>query len=247
MKKKPEDLVAEIRAYCVAQQDLRKAGKWARYFREGYGGVGLSGFLKAGELLFQSGKYQEGALAIRFLKERRDELDAESVGKLAKWFEAGIQNWAHTDVLCGEVIAPLLESRQLDPAVLAGWRESEFKYQRRAVPVAMLGLLKTQPDIRAPVFAAAGRSQITPSDLARHGGGRPRRTVRRPGVCAPRRSRSPAGRLARSGGAVQDNSVRARDAQHASHNLAQQGLIDADSVPPEAWMETIGFRPCPRL
>ena len=171
MKKRPEDLVAEIRAYCAAQQDPKKAGKWERYFREGYdawglldkdhpiwnqkqqewlesyGGLGLRGFLKAGELLFQSGKYEEGALAIRFLKTRRDELDASAVGALAKWFEAGIRNWAHTDVLCGEVIAPLLESCRLDLAALAGWRGSKFKYQRRAVPVAMLGLLKTRPDI----------------------------------------------------------------------------------------------------
>jgi 3-methyladenine DNA glycosylase AlkD len=171
MKKKPEDLVAEIRAYCAAKQDPKKAGKWERYFREGYdawglldkdhpvwnekqqewlesySGLGLPGFLKAGELLFQSGKYEEGALAIRFLKTRRDELDAKSFGKLAKWFEAGIRNWAHTDVLCGEVIAPLLESHSIDLAALAGWRESKFKYQRRAVPVAMLGLLKARPAI----------------------------------------------------------------------------------------------------
>jgi 3-methyladenine DNA glycosylase AlkD len=171
MKKKPEDLVTEIRAYCAANQDPKKAGKWARYFREGYdawglldkehpiwnekqqewlesyGGLGLSGFLKAGELLFRSGKYEEGAMAIRFLKARRDDLDATSVGKLGKWFEAGIQNWAHTDVLCGEAIAPLLESRRIELAVLSGWRESKFKYQRRAVPVAMLGLLKTRPDM----------------------------------------------------------------------------------------------------
>ena len=159
----------------MAHQDPKKAGKWARYFREGYdawglldedhpiwnekqqewlesyAGLGLRGFLKAGELLFQSGKYEEGALAIRFLKTRRDELDAASVGKLAKWFEAGIRNWAHTDVLCGELIAPLLESRRIDLAVLAGWRESEFKYQRRAIPVAMLGLLKTRPGHPAAV------------------------------------------------------------------------------------------------
>jgi 3-methyladenine DNA glycosylase AlkD len=171
MKKKPEALVAEIRAWCAAHQDPKKACKWVRYFREGYdswglldkdhpiwnekqrewlesyAGLGLRGFLKAGELLFQSGKYEEGALAIRFLKTRRDELDANSVGKLAKWFEAGIQNWAHTDVLCGEVIALLLESRRIDLTVLAGWRESKFKYQRRAVPVAMLALLKTPADI----------------------------------------------------------------------------------------------------
>ncbi len=171
MKKKPEDLVSEIRAYCAAHQDPKKAGKWARYFREGYdawglldkdhpiwnekqqewlenyAGLGLRGFLTAGELLFRSGKYEEGSLAIRFLKTRRDDLDATSVGNLAKWFEAGIRNWAHTDVLCGEVIAPLLESRRIGLAVLAGWRESQFKYQRRAVPVAMLGLLKARPAV----------------------------------------------------------------------------------------------------
>jgi 3-methyladenine DNA glycosylase AlkD len=171
MKKKPEDLASEIRAYCAAHQDPGKAGKWARYFREGYdawglldkdhpiwnekqkewlnsyGGLGVRGFLKAGRLLLQSGKYEEGALAIRFLKERRDQLDASSLGELAKWFEAGIRNWAHTDVLCGEVIAPLLESGRIDLAVLAGWRESEFKYQRRAVPVSMLSLIKTRASI----------------------------------------------------------------------------------------------------
>ena len=90
MKKKPEDLASEIRAWCAAHQDPKQAGKWARYFREGYdawglldkdhpiwndkqqewlesyAGLGLRGFLKAGELLFQSGKYEEALWPFAF-------------------------------------------------------------------------------------------------------------------------------------------------------------------------------------
>ena len=170
--KRAEQLVAEIRAYCAAHADEKAAGKWVRYFKEGYDAWGLldkhdplwnerqqgwleeycalgpRGFLKAGELLFQSGKYEEGALAIRFLKHYREQLDASVMEALAKWFAAGIGNWAHTDVLCGEVLAPLVESGRVTLEDLAPWRESKWKYQRRAVPVAMLSLVKTRKDVK---------------------------------------------------------------------------------------------------
>lgn len=160
-------LASEIRAFCAANADAKQATRWARYFKEGYDawglldgkhplwnekqkewleryhGLGLRGFLKLGELLFQSGKYEEGALAIRFVAAHRDRFDAKAFDKLGKWFAAGIGNWAHTDVLCGEVIAPLLESGQIPLEAVAPWRQSPLKYQRRAVPVGMLGLLKT--------------------------------------------------------------------------------------------------------
>jgi 3-methyladenine DNA glycosylase AlkD len=164
-------LAAEVQSYCAANAHPGQANRWARYFKEGYDAwglldknhpvwneqqanwleryrdLGLDGFLKLGELLFRSGKYEEGALAIRFLKEHRDQLDAKRFAALGKWFQAGIGNWAHTDVLCGEVIAPLLESRRIELEALAAWRQSKLKYQRRAVPVAMLGLLKAQTDV----------------------------------------------------------------------------------------------------
>lgn len=165
----PSSLALEIRK-CAAHADTKGAAKWNRYFTEGYdawglldknnalwnqkqeewlktyGGLGLRGFLKLGEILFESGKYEEGALAIRFVKEFRDQFDQKALESLGNWFKAGIGNWAHTDVLCGEVIGPLLQSGQIDWKTLAGWRQSKFKYQRRAVPVAMLGLLKVQVD-----------------------------------------------------------------------------------------------------
>ena len=162
----PELLAAEVRAYCAANADAKLAQRYARYFKEGYDAWGfldknhpiwnekepewrekyavmkLRGFLRLGDILFTSGKYEEGALAIRFIKGFLDELDEPAVQRLGKWFEAGIANWAHVDVLCGEVIAPLLQKGQIGLATISGWRESKLKYQRRAVPVAMLGLLK---------------------------------------------------------------------------------------------------------
>jgi len=166
-----QSLVTEVREYCAANADPKKATKWARYFTEGYDAwgivdkdhplfgakqqewldryapLGLRGFLHAGELLFASGKYEEGAMAIRFLKTFRDQLDARSLATLARWFDGGVRNWAHTDVLCGEVISPTLAAGQIGWKDLASWRASPHKFERRAVPVALLGLLKTKQAI----------------------------------------------------------------------------------------------------
>lgn len=167
-------LAASIRAYCAANADPAKAQKWARYFQEGYDAwglidkdhplwhaqqaewleanrdIGIRGFLRLGNLLFASGKFEEGSLALRFISTMRDELDATTFPLLGQWFE-GIRNWAHTDVLCGEVISPLLRDGVISLDNVATWRASHLKYQRRAVPVAMLGLLKTGCDV-APLL-----------------------------------------------------------------------------------------------
>lgn len=162
------DLAAEIREYCQARADPKQAAKYARYFKEGYDGwgiagqkdhplwttqqedwlkrysaLGLRGFLALGDILFAAGKYEEGALTIRFVARYRDEFDAKLFARLGKWFEAGIGNWAHTDMLCAEIIAPLIASGQIELKALAPWREALPKYQRRAVPVGMLDLVKT--------------------------------------------------------------------------------------------------------
>ena len=164
-------LAEEIRSYCRAHADAKQAARYQRYFTEGYDswglmgskdplwlqqqeewlaeyhGLGLGGFLKAGEILFASGKYEEGALAIRFVKGFLEEFAEASLPRLAKWFEAGIGNWAHTDVLCGEILAPQLKGGKIKMEALGPWRKSAHKYQRRSVPVAMLGLLKTEKSL----------------------------------------------------------------------------------------------------
>jgi 3-methyladenine DNA glycosylase AlkD len=162
-----DQLVHEIRAYCAANANPALAAKYARYFKEGYDSwglmdakhpmwnaqkedwaqryhsLGLNGFLQLGEILFATGKYEEGAIAIHFLKPFAATAGPAILPGIEKWFRAGINNWAHTDVLCGELLSPALAEGRIPYDAFAPWRQSPCKYQRRAVPVALLGLLKT--------------------------------------------------------------------------------------------------------
>lgn len=185
-------LANEIRSYCKANANPALASRYARYFKEGYdawglldknhpiwsekqsdwlqrfGALGLRGFLKLGPLLFESGKYEEGALAIRFVKQFRDQLDSKSLRPLARWFDGGIRNWAHTDVLCGEIIDPALAAGRITLDDLDSWRRSPHKYQRRAVPVAMLGLLKVRSDF-APLLDFIRPMMLDPERVVHQG------------------------------------------------------------------------------
>jgi 3-methyladenine DNA glycosylase AlkD len=171
--KRAKELVEDVRAYCRAKADPKNAQKYARYFKEGYDAWGLldkehpffnekqeewlekyadirlDGFLEAGALLFASGKYEEGALAIRFATALRDQFNAEKFERLSSWFSGGIRNWAHVDVLCGEVISPLLTSGKIHRKALGGWRASEHRFQRRAVPVSLIPVLKKEREVEA--------------------------------------------------------------------------------------------------
>ncbi len=155
--------VTEIRAFCQANADPAVVKKYAKYFKEGYDGygigkevweanrtrfydkyrneLGLSGFLKLGNKLFTSGKYEEGSAAIVSVKPFLDSFTPEAFQGIGQWLETGVRNWAHTDVICGELLSPCLKNGVISIAELEGWRQSDSKWKRRAVPVALLGLI----------------------------------------------------------------------------------------------------------
>jgi 3-methyladenine DNA glycosylase AlkD len=164
----PAQLVSAVREYCRTHAQPERAGKWARYFSEGYdswglldkghpifttqleawaaefASLGLPGLLEAGRELFQSGKYEEGSVAILLVKPYREQIKASTLPGVAGWFDGGIRNWAHADVICAELLAPLLAAGRLKPAAFRKWRTSPHRFQRRAAAVAMLGLLKVE-------------------------------------------------------------------------------------------------------
>jgi len=162
-------LFREIEAACKECADPKVAAKYARYFAEGYDAygikhnhptwqkrketwfathrdLGLKGFLEFGRELFATGKYEHGALAIWFVPQFRDQLGPRAVAGIGKWFEGGVRYWAHSDVICAELLSPCMESGAAGLTTLASWRKSPHKFKRRAVPVAMLGLLKRVDD-----------------------------------------------------------------------------------------------------
>lgn len=163
---KATELCEEIRSYCRANADEAVVKKYSRYFKEGYDAYGVSRdkfeekvdllikdkrinmklVLGAGRHLVKSGKYEETSFAVRLLSTFSDEFKIATFDEIGKWFEIGITNWAHTDVICGMLIPPFFEKDIISLEALSDWRTAKNKYQRRAVPVAMLALLKTTDD-----------------------------------------------------------------------------------------------------
>ena len=151
---------AEIRAYCEAHADPALVAKYYRYFKEGYDAygvsqplfeagrdrflagwreeLGLAGFLELGDLLVRDGKYEMGSFAISFLTAFLEEFTPATFRHLGQWLAVGIGNWAHCDYLCGEVLSPCLLRGVVPTEAMAGWRVAPSRWQRRAVPVALI-------------------------------------------------------------------------------------------------------------
>ena len=161
-------IVDEIKKILRENKNPKNAEKYSKFFTEGYDAygldretiekkraelvdkykekLGLSGFLNLGSELLKSGKYEEASLAVTFPVFFKDEIHKKDLKVFKSWLEKGIQNWAHTDVLCSEVIKLMLLEKIINYTDLATWRYSKSKWTRRAVPVSLLCLAKEKID-----------------------------------------------------------------------------------------------------
>ncbi len=160
--------LSEIKTFLESNADPKVVEKNSRYFKEGYDAYGIpqekwdnqktawikewkdvlgfDGFLKLGDILMENGKYEECSCAIVFMKPFSVQFTEDTYNHFGYWLEKGIQNWAHTDILCGELLSPMLKNKKVRLTSMITWRESPSKWKRRAVPVSMLGLLKGTED-----------------------------------------------------------------------------------------------------
>jgi 3-methyladenine DNA glycosylase AlkD len=168
---KSTELLEDIRKYCRANADEAVVKKYSRFFKEGYDAYGLTRekleekvgstlsdkkvnlrlVLSTSRHLVKSGKYEETSFAIRLVKEFSEQFTAGMFKEIGKWFEIGIINWGHTDVICGMIISEFFERKIITLDALEDWRTAKNKYQRRAVPVAMIVILKNTEDFK-PLF-----------------------------------------------------------------------------------------------
>jgi len=162
-----QELCTEIRGYCKQHADPAIVKKYSRYFKEGYDAYGLSsGVLRAKvkELLdsetltmdivieasydlVPGEKYEEASFGIMLLKGFSKQFTHDTFHVIGKWFSIGIRNWAHTDGLCSELLSPMLQKEIIRMKDFSGWRKSKFRFQRRAVPVALIDSAKKCSDI----------------------------------------------------------------------------------------------------
>ena len=161
-----QELFADIRQYCEIHADPMSVKKYSRYFKEGYDAYGLTSELltsktssliqnekvtfelvtKTGNYLIRTGKYEETSFAYTLMKEFTSQFSYDTFGIISDWFDNGIINWAHSDIICGDLIAYLLKKSIINLEDLSSWKTSERKYKRRAVPVSMLSLLPLRDD-----------------------------------------------------------------------------------------------------
>lgn len=172
--KLPKQVASEIREFCEAHADPERVRKYARYFVEGYDCYGVdhtlpewaacraqclaqlkqagrAALLEACDLLVRPGKYEEVFTAIVFAADSSELYTPGFFARIGKWFETGIGNWAEVDTLAGRVLSPFLVNGIVGLDALESWVESQWKYQRRAVPVTLIGLLKATSDFE-PLF-----------------------------------------------------------------------------------------------
>jgi 3-methyladenine DNA glycosylase AlkD len=163
-------LAREIRAFCVKNGDPKTVERYARYFKGGVEGydaygvpdakmiparekwladnrdLGLGGFLALGDILFESGKFEDGMIAVFLASGFVPEFTPAAFQHAGRWLDSGVCNWAHNDVLCGRILSPCLGQGVVKLAAIAKWRKARSRWKRRAVPVTMLILLKSEKD-----------------------------------------------------------------------------------------------------
>ncbi len=138
--------------------------KYSRYFKDGYGAwgnndsdlkacmehlekqfpsLGLDDVIPLGLILFANGKYEAGSVAIRLIQKFKKTFTRATFAGVKSWYDTGIGNWAHSDVICSLVISEFFKQNIITYKDFADWKTSPSKWTRRAVPVSLLEIRKT--------------------------------------------------------------------------------------------------------
>lgn len=169
-----ESKFQEIRRFCEKNGNEEIVRKYSRYFTEGYDAYGLDkdsyfkqkdrwlaewndelsfqDYLDLGNRLISTGKYEEASFAISFIDANSEKFTPETFEALGLWLENGIANWAHTDILSGGCLAYFFIHNIHEIEVFESWTQSVSVWKRRAVPVTLVEIVKTNIPLRR-IFA----------------------------------------------------------------------------------------------
>ena len=169
-----ENLIKEFILFCQSNSDEKFVRKYAIYFRAGtseYDAYGvdpalttekvkeLSGrkeltidlLMEVAPVLLNSGKQEETMFLLLLVEKKLKQLEARHYVDISKWFEVGIINWAQCDMLCAKILPWFFLKKMVPVSNLKEWQNSSFRFQRRAVAVPLIKLLKST-DNYSPFF-----------------------------------------------------------------------------------------------
>lgn len=162
----PDAVYTDILSFCKAHSDPALVKKYSRYFKEDYDAWGVPYALmqeKVKEILDQPGtdldfilqlsrklipgtKYEEPGFALMLVKAMKKQYTRDTFVEIGLWFDIGIRNWAHTDALCSEILFVFLQ-KFIPYGEMEYWKVGKNKFQRRAVPVSLIKLMKTTGNV----------------------------------------------------------------------------------------------------
>lgn len=148
------------------RQEPEIVKKYARYFKPGeydaYGilkadilllaaqiekdnpNLDVAELLKLGMMLYKHGKHEMGTLANYLLERRKQDFAPSHFNGFKKLFDNGVKNWEHADHLCTSILPHFLTHSLLPYTRFQSWITAESKWTRRAAPVSMIKIKKTE-------------------------------------------------------------------------------------------------------
>jgi 3-methyladenine DNA glycosylase AlkD len=169
-----EQIVSDFQKFCIDNSNEELVKKYSGYFKEGYDAYGLSSdllrqkvsdtyskikdsftvndYMDLGDLLFESGKYEEGSFAVLLAQKIIKTYTPKTIDRIGCWLDMGVTNWAHTDVISGDLISPCLENSIIAYKDLALWRTAQSRWKRRSVPVSLIIMAKRKPETIIPLL-----------------------------------------------------------------------------------------------
>ena len=164
----PEEIYNDIHQYCIDNADESYVKKYSRYFKGGFIGYGLAQglleekansiladnninlefVLNLSKLLLISPKYEETSIAYFLVKKFIKQFTTQTFIEISSWYERGINNWAHSDVISGDFISYFIIKSIIKYDALSDWRTAENKFKRRSVPVSLIKVMKKERKVQ---------------------------------------------------------------------------------------------------
>lgn len=107
---------------------------WRRLSRD----WGYADFVKLSGKLMRTGFFEEPILAFSFLAHYRKRFDGKTLKLFDGWLEEHVSNWAHCDILCTQLISPIIEKEPRVAKALLAWTRSTGRWKRRAAAVSLV-------------------------------------------------------------------------------------------------------------
>lgn len=156
------ELIQEIRSYCIANADAERLQKSQRFFKDEFVGYGLTApqvYLKVKEMLkrgdfdlptvldaapelMENKMFEEISMGLLLFDGLWKQFTPETFQEIEKWFSISIYNWAHADTLGMFILPKFLDKKIVEMNDFSSWLYSPFKFQRRCVPVTLIKHMK---------------------------------------------------------------------------------------------------------